>query len=209
MLPDGSVIFLVFGIVMFGSAGAKEFSSEAFITIGFPGKGMVFLTPFVSRLPVELAPVCFTRERNSGGPVVVADDVGFTGLFLIKLCEWPCVSLAFLKGEFIGLAGCSIVSLVSTVFKDPTLVNLSTDEDKKLEGLVKTSMPVSVNLKALLLFLLVDNAAVEGDCNPFHEAAPQELASEVTALPHDDEEDAGAATNSSGVGKTVNKIERY
>lgn len=88
-------------------------------------------------------------------------------------------------------------------------MKLSKDEDKKLEGLVKTSRPVPVTLKALLLFFLVDNAAVEGDCNPFHEAAPQELASEVTALPHDDEEDVGAATNSSGVGKTVNKIERY
>ena len=109
-----------------------------------------------------------------------------------------------MTGEFIGLAGCSIVSLVSTVFKDSTLANLFTDEDKTLEGSVKSSILISVALKALLLFLLVDKTAVEVDCNPFHEAA-----SEVTALPDDDEEDAVATRNFCGVGKTVDKIERY
>ena len=87
MLPDGSVTVLIFGTVMFGSGGAKAIPSEVFVTIEFPGKGVVFVTLFVSRLPVELAPISSTRERNSGGPVVVADDVGFTGLLLIKLCE--------------------------------------------------------------------------------------------------------------------------
>ena len=99
--------------------------------------------------------------------------------------------------------------MVSTVFKDSTSANVSTDEDKTLEGSVKSFILVSVALKALLQFLLVDNTAVEVDCNPFHEAASQDLASEVTAPPDDDEEDAGAAKNSCGVGKTVNKIERH
>lgn len=193
MLPDDSVIVLVFGTVMFGSGGAKAIPSEVFITIEFPGKGMVFLTLIVSRLPVELAPISSTRERNSRDPVVVVDDVGFTGLLLI------------LTGEFIGLAGCSIVSLVTTVFKDSTLANLFTDEDKTLEGSVKSSILISVALKALLLFLLVDNTAVEVDCNLFNEAESRE----VTAPPDDDKEDAEAARNSCGVGKTVNKIERY
>lgn len=87
MLRDGSVIVLVFGTVMFGSGGAKAIPSEESIIIEFPGKGVVFLTLFVSRLPVKLAPISSTRERNSGGPVAVADGVGFTGLLLIKLCE--------------------------------------------------------------------------------------------------------------------------
>ena len=87
MLPDGSVIVLAFGTMMFGSGGAKAIPSEVFITIEFPVKGVVFLTLFVSRLPLKLAPISSTRERNSGDPVVVADDVGFTGLLLIKLCE--------------------------------------------------------------------------------------------------------------------------
>ena len=95
--------------------------------------------------------------------------------------------------------------MVSTVFKDSTLANLFTDEDKTLEGSVKSSILISVALKALLLFLLVDNTAVEVDCNLFHEAESRE----VTAPPDDDKEDAGAARNSCGVGKTVNKIERY
>ena len=63
-------------------------SSEGFTSLGFPGTEVVFFKILPAlRHSVELTLNSFTRELDSTGLVVVADDKGFTELPAVKLCE--------------------------------------------------------------------------------------------------------------------------